>query len=79
VKAIGRQREMLERMLELESGARDIGAGSIGDGNDRVVGHGLSRLRGDLAVNRHGAALDRIARPRARLIEAARDERFIEP
>src|SRR4029078_2765032 len=79
MKAFGRERKMIERMLELEGGTRDIGAGLIGDGDRRVVGYMLCWFRGGLAVHHHGAALEGIRRPRALRIEAARDQRLIEP
>src|SRR5690606_27776666 len=79
IESLGREREMIERMLELEGGARDMVAGRIGNGDGGVAGHRTRRLRDRRAVDGHEAALDGIARPRARRIKAARDQRFVEP
>ena len=46
IEAPGREPETVERVLELESGARDIGLGLIGNDNDRVLAYRLRRFRG---------------------------------
>src|SRR5439155_10731500 len=79
IEVTGRERKTIESVTELEGGARYIGSRIIGNGDEGTFSDRLSWLGDRDPVDRHRAAFDRIACPRARRIEATPDQRFIVP
>ena len=69
---------MVERVDKLECGTRYIVPAGIGYGNVSVIGDHLSRFERRRALNPDGFSEDRVPGPRARWIEAFRDQQFIE-
>lgn len=76
--ALGRKTEMIEPSGKLQRRARDVILGGVRDRDPGVFRHGRRGLGDHFAVDGHGAAFDRIARPRAAGDEVAGEDELVE-